>query len=311
MHKILGAPLASLVGTSIQSRLASDGAIDEMASLISDAGSAHREVVLMREDDSACLLAITTTMLEVDGERAFAWACRDITWQRHVERALLGASGRDASSAAVSLHEGLAQELAGVSLFLGSTMRHPQSEHAGTIQTATQYLSAAIRTARDLAQFISPTTPVRGSVGTALGALCAQAQLKLRVPIEYAEASCPAEMNTATGDQIYRMVEDALTASGKADGCSRIRVASCVSNANFRIDIRWSTAQAANARSQFIVRDLQLDLIAHRARLLGGASEHGRQEDGEFLIVRIPISTAADPNISEGSPEPYREVGDL
>jgi PAS domain S-box-containing protein len=310
MHTILGASPTSLIGTSIQSRLTSGVTADERASLVSGTGLYLREVALKRDDDTPCLLAITTASLEADGKRVFVWACRDITWQRHVERALLGASGRDASSAAVSLHEGLAQELTGVSLFLGSTVQQPQSAQvAGTIQTANEYLNTAIRTARNLAQLISPTTPVRGLVGAALNALCTEAALKLGVPVKYDELSSPIGMSTTIGDQIYRMVEDALTASGVTHACNQIRVVVQMSDGHFRIDIIWSLPHAVESDEHFFVRDLQLDLVAHRARLLGGTCDHGQREDGEFLVVRIPLSPAASgltPSIvtfSEASPD--------
>jgi len=292
MHTVLGAHPGSLIGTSIQSRFADDRATAQLATLISGAGSSTREVALMRDDDSACLVSITTATLDVDGDRVFVWACRDITWQRRIERAVLGASGRDATSAAVSLHEGLAQELVGVSLYLGSTVQQLKSEKvANTLKTAAAHLTTAISTAKDLARLISPMTTVRGSVGDALSRLCEEAGAAMGVPVEYVEMSCPFEVSTATGDQIYRITDEALTAARGTHGCEQIRVSVSTSDTEFRIDIRWSGAQVVAANTQTFVRDLELDLIAYRARLLGGTSEHGRWEGGEFLAVSIPIFT--------------------
>jgi len=290
MHAILGAPTASLIGTSLLSRFADVGAAQDPASMLTGADSSHGEVALMRDDDSPCLLAITMSTLKVDEECVFVWACRDITWQRRVERTVLGASGREASSAAVSLHEGLAQELAALSLYLGSTVRQPQSEQvAVTIKTVIEYLNGAISTARELAQLISPMTPVRGSVGTALRALCEEAALELGVPVEYEEIALSFEMSTATGDQIYRIVADALMSPTGAYGYSRIRVRAGMSAESFKVNISWLMAQVAEPTRPFSIRDLPLDFIAYRARLLGGVCEHGRRDDGEFLIVRIPV----------------------
>ena len=305
MHAILGAPLGELVGTSIQTRFADDRATEEMATLLSGTDARTRELALIRNDELVCLLAITTATLDVDDERVFVWACRDITWQRRVERALLGASRRDATSAAVSLHEGLAQELVGVSLFLGSTVRQLQSDKvANAIRAATEYLTAAIHTAQDLAQLISPMTPVRGSVGDALGALCEAAGMRLEIPVEYDEISCPFEMSTATGDQIYRIAEEALAAAARTHGCTQIRVAVSTSDADFKIDMRWSIAPISAGDQLVFVRDLEFDLIAYRARLLGGTTDHGRWEGGEFLVVRIPVTAEAS-GIDSGGSEFY------
>ena len=303
MHVLLGAPMTSLVGTSLQSRLAGDGTTSNATSLISGLGAAHGEVTLMRDDESLCLLAVTTAALDVNGERVIVWACRDITWQRRVERELLGAAGRDALSAATSLHEGLAQELAGLSLFLGSTVRQPQSEQvAGTIKTVIEYLTAAISSAKDLAQLISPMTPVRGSVGAALRALCEESAMKIGMPVEYDETSHSFDMSTATGDQICRIVAEALAASSATQGFSGIRVRAYRSDANFNVDVRWSLVQVAERNSQFFVRDLQLDMIAYRARLLGGRCAHGRREDSEFLVVTVPGSIATSNLTGETMP---------
>jgi signal transduction histidine kinase len=193
----------------------------------------------------------------------------------------------------------------GVSLFLGSTVRQLQSDKvANAIRAATEYLTAAIHTAQDLAQLISPMTPVRGSVGDALGALCEAAGMRLEIPVEYDEISCPFEMSTATGDQIYRIAEEALAAAARTHGCTQIRVAVSTSDADFKIDMRWSIAPISAGDQLVFVRDLEFDLIAYRARLLGGTTDHGRWEGGEFLVVRIPVTAEAS-GIDSGGSEFY------
>jgi len=303
MHAILGAPVGELIGSSIQARFADERATEEMITLMSGGHLRNGELALIRNDALVCLLAITTATLEVEDERVFVWACRDITWQRRVEHALLSTFGRDATCAAVLLQEGLAQELVGVSLFLRSTIRQLQSDKvANSIRAATEHLTTAIHTAQDLAQLMSPMTPIRGSVGDGLGALCEESSIRLGIPVEYDEISSPFEMSTATGDQIYRIAEEALATAGRAPGCKQIRVAVSASDADLRIDIRWSITHKAEADKLAFVRDLEFDLIAYRARLLGGTSDHGLWEGGEFVVVRIPASAERSGIDSETSP---------
>lgn len=214
----------------------------------------------------------------------------DVTSRRAVERAALEWLERQRERAGDGLHEGLAQELAGVSMRLGAMVTAQRSGRAvapDTIEASIAQLSGAIAATRDLASELSPMVGGRGSLQDALARLAAEAGRRSGAPVHFAGTWDPLPDLGRAGELIYRIAELALLATGKEAGA----VATTLG-----VELQPEGIQLLlEAQAGFRSLDAQiLQLIRYLATLLG-ASTHIQQleEQGWRLRVAVPRSGLA------------------
>jgi PAS domain S-box-containing protein len=214
----------------------------------------------------------------------------DVTAHRAVERAALEWLERQREKAGDGLHEGLAQELTGVSMRLGAMAAAQRSGKAvapDTIEASIVQLSGAIAATRDLASELSPMIAGRGSLQVALSRLAADAGRRFGAPVHFTGTWDPLPDLGRAGEFLYRIAELALLASGKEP-----------SNAvtTLGVELQPEGVQLVlEAQAGFMSLDAQtLQLIRYLATLLG-ASTHVQQLDeaGWRLRVAVPRSGLA------------------
>jgi PAS domain S-box-containing protein len=214
----------------------------------------------------------------------------DVTSRRAVERAALEWLERQRERAGDDLHEGLAQELAGVSMRLGAmatAQRSGRSVAPGTIEASIAQLSGAIAATRDLASEISPMVGGRGSLQDALARLATEAGRRSGAPVNFTGTWDPLPDLGRAGELIYRIAELALLAPGTETGAVATTLGVELLPEGIQLLIE--------ARAGFQSLDAQiLQLIRYLATLLG-ASTHIQQleEQGWRLRVAVPRSGLA------------------
>lgn len=149
----------------------------------------------------------------------------DVTGRRAVERSALEWLDRQREKAGDGLHEGLAQELTGVSMRLGamaSAQRSGRTVAPDTLEVSIAQLSGAIAVTRSLASELAPMGAARGSLQDALSRLAAEASRRSGARARFAGSRLPLPELGRAGDLLYRIAELALLGPGEHSGAGEV-----------------------------------------------------------------------------------------
>jgi PAS domain S-box-containing protein len=268
MRQLLGYGVDELIGRPIESLVSAHGeGLHRSAHATTPAFAPQSETWLRRKDGSECLVAFASSQLTFASHAIRIHVCRDISVQRQIERALAGAASRDALRIGNQLHEGLAQELAGVS-FLLSTMTH----QVGGLGAIELHLTNAIGTAREMARLVSPTSTVSGSLELALRGLTDEIARKRGIPAQCVARAGQLEFDGTTSDQVYRIAQSAVQYATRRRNCSTICLQLDGESGYIKLTISWECPEQAASNSEWDA--LELELIGYRTRLLGGTCDY-------------------------------------
>jgi PAS domain S-box-containing protein len=273
IYEILAMAPGSLLSRPVQSLSPLPAAQQPWARLLESPDTAQgTELVLARGDGTQLLASLAASRLQLTDRTALICVLRDISDTRRAERAVAGATGLDALRVGSSLHEGLAQELTGVSLLLANiTKRLPDGDAAET-DAIVQYLNDAIRSARELAQRLSPIAAVRGSLSTALPALCAETAERLEIPVRFHGTLGEHGIEGIVADQVYRIAVDMLRYATRHADCEQVDIDCRTDASGLHLRVRWTGSGYRTEATSW--SGGEAEVIRHRARLLGGECRH-------------------------------------
>jgi signal transduction histidine kinase/tetratricopeptide (TPR) repeat protein len=265
--------------------------LQSTGTLISCGGASRIETTLHRGDGSHCLVSVTRSRLTLADREALICVCRDISNQRRIERELASVAARESLQISGRLHEGLAQELAGLSMSLGSLTSRLPSQDAATaamLQETQRHLTGAVQTAREVAAVLSPTTVVRGSLDSALRALVQEAEARFAAPVQYQACARCDDLEPIIADQLYLIARSALHYAARRRRGSSIFMELGADAESLELRVRWDGEAADSSPAAADV--FELDLIGYRTRLIGGTYHHGAwMESGEAIVVTLAL----------------------
>ncbi len=234
----------------------------------------------------------------IDGSKVIGVTLRatDVTDLRRLEREVVDDASRERQELGSELHEGLAQELAGVLFLLGSAsaeMKRGRREGArpdavDLIDQVAEYVTQSIATIRELARGLAPVKIGSGSLRAALDGLVAVSRQRLHV-----EVSSDCRLGTVTltdlaADHIYRMCREAVGNAALLGRSTHIGLTLSVDDKELRLVV--ANIAAPNGDNGF-ADDFAVQMLAHRARMLGGVLRTDRGvTGGTDAIVTMPLS---------------------
>jgi len=227
----------------------------------------------------------------------------DVTDLRAMERQFLNGASRERLQLGGELHEGLAQELAGVLLMLSSlstTLQRESPQCAHLMTEAAEQLARSINSARRMAQDLAPVRIERGSLANALQKMIESAaqQLGIVVSCECALDGCA--ISDVAADQLYLFCRDALIEVALIEHCHRIciRLRSIDDSLAIHVSGHEQRPIMRMSRHEFPTR-----MMVFRARLLGGSLRVGPESDTEFCItLTVPSCRIQDYALSDTAP---------
>jgi PAS domain S-box-containing protein len=169
---------------------------------------------LRRSDGSTVDVDVAATEMSMWGRRAVVWVCRDDTRGVSVERAALDASNREQEHLGYELHDGLGQQLTGLSLLLSALQRRITAlvpDSAGEFEELAALLTQSIEDSRRLAVGLSPSAVDRAGLPGALAGLalltkdfhCMDCQFKL-------DPAADVVLEPAVATHLYRIAQEAV-----------------------------------------------------------------------------------------------------
>ena len=216
---------------------------------------------------------------------------QDVTERKQLEASLLEAANLEQQKLGRELHDGLGQELTGISLLLqGMAPRVKASDPslAQPLDRLSALLSSAIASTRRLAHGLAPVSSGRGGLEGALRVLAGQVTAGSGIPVAIeADRGRPLALGEVAGSHLYRIAQEALNNAVRHADPSRIVLRLDTSVERLRLEVEddgRGMPEPASSEAGMGLRSMR-----YRAQSLGGALVIGRPPGGGTrVVVTIP-----------------------
>ncbi len=212
----------------------------------------------------------------------------DITERMHLEREVLEVSAREQQRIGQDLHDGLGQELTGVSLMLRSLATKVRREYpnaSSEVEEIIAVVNHSIESARSLARGLSPLNTHPGGLVHALRALVVRARELYGLDVRFRSKVWPQiTLDEAQGSHLYRIAQEALTNVARHAKATQVDVRLQVSERRFTLTI--TDDGVGLDRSFKSASGMGLKLMAYRASMVGAKLEIAPNEP-KGTIVRV------------------------
>ena len=204
-------------------------------------------------------------------------------------------AARERQALSSEAHEGIAQELAGISLLVQSLRGAPgvrDEDTGGALATILDELGHTIGGVRRLAATLSPVQVARGSLSLAVENLAAELASGGAIRVASTSHLNDEAVPESLREDAYRIVQAALTRAARDASCTRIDVELGLDGQELRITLEGDGSRLA---PQPAGEDCDLlRSIIHRVQRLRGTLDIERLTGaGARLRVRLPCAAGA------------------
>ena len=254
---------------------------------------AARATVCRRRDRSTFPAEVSIGEAHSPGHPLFVAVVHDVSERRALEAAFLDAVGREQRRFAIDLHDGLGQELTGLSLILSAlkdSAEATHSPHAKDLEQAKEVIRHALQSCGAIARGLSPIAPTEGGLIGALRHLVTRLKTPSgpHVDISVSEVS-RIGLSAGASEHLFRIAQEALANALKHAHANAIKV---------RLDVEPSTVRLeicddgdGMAASTIAAGGLGLRTMRYRASLLGGSFRITRSElTGTCVVCECPTA---------------------
>ena len=216
----------------------------------------------------------------------------DITARKQLEAALLESSSREQQRLGRELHDGLGQELTGISLLLQGIAGQVKAANPSLSQPFDRLsglLSSAIRNTRLLAHGLAPVTPARGGLEGALMLLAEHSTASCGLPVGLElNVGKPLPLDERAGNDLYRIAQEALNNAVRHASASTVRIRLATTTHGIELEVLDDGCGIPDDAAEG--DGMGLRSMTYRAQGLRGTLEVlRRQEGGTQVRVRVPL----------------------
>jgi signal transduction histidine kinase len=226
----------------------------------------------------------------------------DVTEFRRLESEVIDVATRERQRLSSDLHEGLGQELTGISLLLASlstAIERRSDDIENLVSEIRDVVSRCIDMTRELARGLSPVQIERGSLGNALNRLATDASRRLRLNITSDSTPVDIIVSDVASDHLYRIAYEALTNAARHSGCKHVSIELWIDDGTLNLSVSDDGAGMPSPDADG--SGLGVDMMRYRARLLGGSLELGPGPDGGVqVLVSVPVGAVAPDSAATG-----------
>jgi PAS domain S-box-containing protein len=236
---------------------------------------AARATICRRRDRSTFPAEISIGEACYPGQPLFVAIVHDVSERRQLESAVLDAVGREQRRFGTDLHDGLGQELTGLSLLLSAlskTARAAGSAYAADLERAHEVTQFALQSCRTIAQGLSPFGPAEGGLVGALRDLVTRlkGQSGPYVDIAVSEVSLLG-LSPAVSDHLYRIAQEAVSNALKHANANSIKIALDVEQEHVRLEVSDDGRGVKDVGRK--ISGLGLRTMQYRASMIGAHFE--------------------------------------
>jgi signal transduction histidine kinase len=231
---------------------------------------------------------VTTSIVSLHSGPLTVCILQDVTELRSLERELSSLASRERNQQGSDVHEGLAQDLAGIALCLRALAGRVPAQTA-ELELVIQHVNQVLDRSRTLARVLAPVQVARGSLAAALERRAAEigAARGIRIDCRF-ERNLP-RLSFVKGDQLYRIVDECLKVAAMDPNCGDIALEMRSLDTQLVLTVLSDGGQdldrpPANARARATIQYL--------ARAIGGSARTERLA-GHGLRTTISVSLEA------------------
>lgn len=228
-----------------------------------------------------------------DDPHGLVCAIRDITARKALEQEILEISHREQRRLGSDLHDGLGQELTGLSLLLKGLEMQLEREHPQylpQVEKIAGLLNSALQSTRSLARGLAPVNLEHGGLGHALKDLAARCTdiYALDCSFTLSGSRLPA-LQEAAATHIYRVAQEASTNAARHAQASRIHLELHNTGRRLTLAITDDGVGLGNA-SGSEQPGMGLKIMEYRARMIGGTVSFEQPARGTRVVLSAPLN---------------------
>jgi PAS domain S-box-containing protein len=198
----------------------------------------------------------------------------DYTERKRLEREILDVSSRERHAIGRDLHDGLGQELTGVSLMLRSLATHLERECPRSLERVNEIadvVKQSVETARGLARGLLPVN-TDGGLPEALHALADRNNELYGLDVECRVEMAPeVKLAETTASHLYRIAQEALTNAVRHGSATAVAVNLSVTASRFQLRVADNGVGLGEVRKSS--GGMGLKIMKYRASMIGAMFE--------------------------------------
>ena len=248
-----------------------------------------RDMLFHRRDGSQFAGEVLSAAIELSGEKRILVVVQDVSERKQLESEIIEIANRERRRLGADLHDGLGQELTGISLMLRSLAKGAAPaafDGAPELNEIITLVNHAIQSARKMALGISPVTLEPGGLLPALQALVGWSRssfdidVRLRVSIR-----APLLIGESAAAHLYLIVQEAINNAVRHGRARSI----CVALRTNRALVSLSIADDGVGIGENPVRaaGMGLKLMEYRSAVIGGVMRIKRLPAGGTRIRSV------------------------
>lgn len=217
---------------------------------------------------------------------------REVTAQKALEQEILEISNREQRRLGSDLHDGLGQELTGLSLLLkGLEMQlsREATQYLSQITRLSELCARAIQSTRSLARGLAPVNLERGGLTEALKHLVARCTdlYSIECTFTVGEQKLP-DLEEGAATHLYRIAQEGTTNAARYARATAINVDLRVVGRKLQLSVTDNgiglSAGLAQGRP-----GMGLKIMEYRARMLGGTVAFEEPGQGTRIVLTAPL----------------------
>lgn len=224
----------------------------------------------------------------------------DVTDRRMLERAIIDTSNREQQRIGHDLHDGLGQELTGISLMLRSYATRAAVDYpkgAPLINEVVDLVNHAVYSARALAHGLSPVILERGGLPAALAQLAASASRTHGSKVQFRKSlATPLALDSTAIHHLYRIAQEAVTNAARHSGAGTVTIRLSSGADHVRLSVTDDGCGIAAARPSTgspasTSQGMGLRIMEFRARMIHAQFSIERtRRGGTRISCRLPLA---------------------
>jgi two-component system sensor kinase FixL len=287
-----------------------DGRPEKNLAAVAATGRHEDEGWRVRKDGTAFWAqVIMTALYDEHGKlRGFAHVARDITKLKRLESEVLEISEREQRRIGHDLHDGLGQELTGLS-FLSQNVARKLADRAipeaAELRRISDLINSAIEQVRDLANGLSPVEFGSDGLTAALRALGVRVRDSYGIPCHFDRGRAVAVASHHAAVHLYRIAQEAVSNAARHAEAASIWLSIDHDDGHVVLTIE---DDGKGIRSDAVgATGMGLHLMPYRARMIGAAFDI-RPRPGGGTTIRCSYREASRPPSDPGPPAVPQET---
>ena len=256
-----------------------------------------RELHLLNGAGKPIVLLVTSSVLNLHDRAMLVCVLQDVTELRRLERKILTDASSERDQLSSEVHEGIAQDLAGIALLLKG-MSCGTGSDAGTLGFIADHVNNALQRARALARGLSPVQVAGGSLALALSRSAADIAQARSIDVDCGSDLGALDLSPAQSDQVYRIALECLRFAARRPDCGKVSVELRADGGALSLT---STGNGTAPTGRPFDDGRGWGTIAYLARILGGSARVDEVAgEGTRVTVSVPVT-----KLAAGAPDQF------